>query len=326
MLPLFDQTNFLSEGQRLSEFLTEITTNPIFIGMKFGNVAIDELNTTAFPYSATVRFDLIRAGAAGGHVDLRMLLSKENSTANWLLQGDQRVGATSIGEIAQSSSPTSGCNAGIKSGIWPEVSAPADLNVNYAIVKGPGLPLAGVLLAKTVSEGKFGVMDDGATYNGVSTPIICNFNRYFMDDTQIASVPDNAAYTIELFDDFNTPSNMSDDVVLHTYTSTLTNAPVLSASLTAANFATLTGSNLAAIAVSGGTLNVTWTRPANMFMEGVHVFRPNATGGVFEEFDVVATATSLTKPLVAAPGTEVANSGINLLAFDIFGREFATHP
>lgn len=323
--PLFDQFNFLFEGQSLSAFLTEITTNPTFVGMKFTNVAIDELNTATFPYSAKVRFDVIRAGSAGGHVDLHMFVSKENSTANWLLQGDKRVGATSINAIAQSSSPTSGCNAGIKSGIWMEVSAPADLNVNYAIVKGPGLPLAGVLLAKTASQGKFGIMD-GATYNGVNTPTVCNHNRYFMNDTQIALVPDNATYTIELIDDLDTLRNMSDDVVLHTYTSTLTKAPVLNASLTTANFATLTGSNLAAIAVSGGTLNVTWTLPADRFMEGVHVFRPNATDQVSEDFDVAATATSLTKPLVAAPGTVVAYSGINLLVMDIFGREYATHP
>ena len=323
LLPLFNQSNFLFEGRSLSEFLTMITTNPTFVGMKFTNVAIDELNTATFPYSAKVRFDVIRAGSAGGHVDLHMFVSKASSTANWLLQGDQRVGATSINAIAQSS--TSGCNAGIKSGIWMEVSAPADLNVNYAIVKGPGLPPAGVLLAKTASQDKFSIMD-GATYNGVNTPTVCNNNRYFMNDTQIALVPDNAIYTIELIDDFDTPLNMSDDVVLHTYTSTLTKAPVLNASLTTANFATLDSSNLAAIAVSGGTLNVAWTRPANMFMEAVHVFRPTATGQVTDDIDVAATATSLTQSLVAAPGTVVANSGINLLALDIFGREYATHP
>ena len=101
---------------------------------------------------------------------------------------------------------------------------------------------------------------------------------------------------------------------------------MLNASLTTANFATLDSSNLAAIAVSGGTLNVAWTRPANMFMEAVHVFRPTATGQVTDDIDVAATATSLTQSLVAAPGTVVANSGINLLALDIFGREYATHP
>ncbi len=147
-----------------------------------------------------------------------------------------------------------------------------------------------------------------------------------MKDDRIALVPDNAEYTIKLIDDFDTPLNMSDDVVLRTYTSTLTKAPVLNASLTTANFATLTGSNLADIAVSGGTLTVTWTLPADRFMDGVHVFRQNATGQVSEDFDVAGTATSLTKPLVAAPGTVVANSGINLLALDIFGREYATHP
>ena len=322
--PLFDQFNFLFEGQNLDAFLTEITTNPTFIGMKFTNVAIDELNTTTFPYSAKVRFDVIRAGSAGGHVDLHMFVSKENSTANWLLQGDQRVGATSINAIAQSSlSP--GCNTGFKSGIWMEVSAPAAPTVDYAIVKGPGLPPAGVLLAKTASQDKFSIMADGATYNGVNTPTVCNNNRYFMNDTLIALVPDNAIYSIELIDDFDTPLIMSDDALLHTYTSTLTKAPVLNASLTTANFATLTGSNLADIAVSGGTLNVTWTLPADRFMDGVHVFRPNATGQVSEDFDVAATATSLTKFIEPAPGaTEF--SGLNLLAVDIFGREYATHP
>ena len=326
LLPLFDQTDaptFLSEGQSLSELLTEITTNPRFVGIKFTNVAIDELTTTAFPYSAKVRFDVIRPGSAGGHDALRMLLSKENSTANWLLQGDQRVGAAFINAIAQSSPTNSGCNPGIKSGIWLNVDAPADLNVNYAIVKGPGLPLGGVLLAKIVNQDRFGVMD-GASYNGVNTAIICNHNRYFIDDTQIASVPDNAEYTIKLFDDLNTLPNMSDDVVLHTYTSTLSKAPLPSTQLSAANFATLTGSNLAAIAVSGGTLNVTWTLPANMFMKIVHVFRPNASGHVTDEFSVPATATSLSKPIEAAPGT--VSSGTNLLAVDNFGREFATHP
>ncbi len=320
--PLFDQSNFQFEGDNLSTFLTMITTDPTLVGAQFTSVVIEQLSTN----SATVRFEVVPVGGVGNSVG--MVLSKAPSTANWLFQGDQRVGASAINAIAQSSSISSGCNLGIKSGIWPEVDAPADPLVDYAIVKGPGLPLEGVLLFKGVTQNKFGLMPDGGTYDGVNTATVCNHNRYFMDDTHIAAIPDNSVYTIELFDDGGTLPGIAGDTLLHTYTSTLRKAPVLNASLSGANFAALTSNNLSSVAQSGGTLDVAWTLPAGIFMESVHVFRNlGLLGQDMDEFNVPATAMSLSKPLAAATGTvSILNSGINLNALDVFGREYATHP
>jgi hypothetical protein len=324
--PLFDQSNFLFEGENLATFLTNITTDPTFVGIQFTNVVIEQLDTASLPNSARVRFEFVRAGSVG--ISVGMVLSKASSTANWLLQGDQRVGASAINAIAQSSANSNGCNPGLKTGIWLEVDALADANVDYAIVTGPGLPPEGVLLFKGVAQNKFDLMPDGGTYEGVNTTTVCNHNRYFMDDTQIAAIPDNSVYTIQLFDDGGTLPGVAGDAVLHTYTSTLRKAPVLNVNLSGANFAALTSNNLSSVAQSGGTLDVAWTLPAGMFMEGVHVFRNlGALGQDTDEFNVPATATSLSKPLAAATGKVVIlNSGLNLMALDAFGREYATHP
>lgn len=318
---LFDSSSFMMEGLSLNQLLTELTTEPTLVGAKFTNVTIESLNTSAYPYAAVVQFDIIKAG--GGPFALGMKLGKASASAKWLMQGDGRVGMTWIGAHARLSDTS--CNDGHpnpRSGLMLEVDAVGDSRVDYAIVKGNGLPAGGVLLFDQKTGDSFKIA--AGTYNFTSTPgPICGHNVYVMDDAAIAQVVDNSVYTIELWDDMNTAA-MGDDVKLHTYTQKLPKAPLLYSHLSASNFATITASNLQSIATTGGILNVSWTLPANTYSAGVGAFRSYAAmPGDWWDMSVMPTATSASTSIpVARAG--VMGFGVDVWIEDVFGREFKT--
>lgn len=318
---LFDSASFMMEGLSLNQFLTEITTEPTNVGVKFTNIAIESLNTSAYPYAAVVQFDIIQVGRPA--FALGMKFGKASASAKWLAQGDGRVGMAWIGANATlSNSPCSDGNPNPRSGLLLEVDAVGDANVDYAIVKGNGLPAGGVLLIDQNTGDSFRIAT--GPYNGTSTiGPTCGHNLYVMNDATIAQVVDNSVYTIELWDDGNTTA-MGNDVKLHTYTQKLAKAPLLNSQLSAANFATITASNSAAIAQSGGILNVSWILPANTYSGNVEVFRSyTAMPPDHLDISVTSTATSASTSIPAATGT-VVNFGINLWILDVYGREFTT--
>lgn len=318
---LFDSTNFLMEGQTLNQFLTEITTDPTNVGVKFTNVMIESIDTSAYPYTALVRVEAVQGGL---RTDFGMRLGKASASAKWLLQGDGRVGYAWVGANATLMNPA--CNDGYpnpRSGLLLDVDAPGDANVDYAIVKGNGLPAGGVLLFDQKVGNAFKIAT--GTYNGTATlGLVCGHHTYFMNDATIAQVVDNGLYTFELWDDANTPT-MSDDVKLHTYTQKLAKAPLLNTQLSTANFATITANNFSSIVSTGGTLNVSWTLPPNMLSDGIFAYRGYLSNVPQDNWDVFgsATTTSASTTISPASGT-VAYHGLNVWIEDVYGREFVT--
>ena len=79
----FFTTDFLDYDQSLSQFLTEITTDPSTIGLTFSNVAISDLTAT----TATVTFYV----TFGGVLDLEpeIWTAVKDGTAGWQLRGNQ---------------------------------------------------------------------------------------------------------------------------------------------------------------------------------------------------------------------------------------------
>lgn len=318
---LFDSSSFMMEGLSLDQFLTEITTEPTNVGAKFTNIAIESLNTSAYPYAAVVQFDIIQAGRPP--FALGMKFGKASASAKWLAQGDGRVGMAWIG--ANATLRNSPCNDGHpnpRSGLLLEVDTVGDANVDYAIVTGNGLPAGGVLLFDPKNGNPFQIAS--GTYDRTSTAgPICEYNLYVMNDVAIAQLVDNSMYTIELWDDANTPA-MGDDVKLHSYTQKLPKAPLLNSQISVGNFATLTANNLGSIVNSGGILNVSWTLPANTYSSSVGIFR-SYTAMPLDWWDInlTPTATSAAASIPAATGT-VMNYGIHLWIEDGYGREFTT--
>lgn len=319
---LFDPA-FTFEGSTRDAFLTMLTTDPLLIGLNVSrHVALESIGTAAFPYTATVSF--IPEFAGRMERPMRMNLAKASASSYWLMTGDGRVGQAMVIAAAEywPSNPCPGAPP-IRTGLKVEITSPLDLNVDYALVKGPGLPAAGALWFKVPSDDHFHVAAVGAPYNGADTTRACG-DPYFLDDTAIASIPDNAAYTIELWGDAGTVANTTDDVKLHEYTETLPKGPLLNAGLTAASFPAFTAENSVEVAAFGGTLNASWTLPANMFSNSLDFHRGQSVDPMQYSVDqqLTATATSAAIAGIPAPSGTVTYYSIALKTTDVFAREY----
>lgn len=324
---LFDPA-FTFQGSTRDEFLTMLTTDPLLVGLNVSNhVVLESIGTTTFPYTATVSF--IPEFAGRMERPMRMNLAKASASSYWLMTGDGRVGQAMVIAAAEywPSGPCPGALP-VRTGLKVEITSPLDLSVDYALVKGPGLPAAGALWFKVPSDDHFHVAAVGAPYNGAGTTRACG-DPYFLDDTAIASIPDNAAYTIELWDDAGTVVDTTDDVKLHEYTETLPKGPVLNASLAtpeglAASFAAFTAENSTEVATLGGTLNASWTLPTNMFAENLsfHRSQTGPTGSYSVDQNLAATATSASITGIPVPTGTVTYYSISLMTTDVFAREY----
>ncbi|MEO5574552.1 MAG: hypothetical protein ABIR48_08765 [Gammaproteobacteria bacterium] len=321
---LFDGPSFLFDGQSLTAFLSDITSDPSLIGIKFTNVALVSLTPGSAPTTAQVRFTVIQGGSS--HETLEFKANKVSGV--WLIAGNQRIAGGVVLSFARQDHLGAIDTGLVADGFRDD----GGLGIDYAIVKGKALPTAivgtggtsgGLLLVNYTSNNSFGVAQP--PYSGITTPRLHSngHNQHPLADADINTIADNEVYTHEFWEDNSTPSNLADDVLLATYTDVLGKRPYLNSELSAASFATIT-STAAAIqsaALNGGGLAVTWTLPAGLQSEEVHFFRSYNSGSSDSiDANVASTATSATLT-IAAPTGMVAGSGINLYVNDVFGRE-----
>jgi len=319
LLAVFDP-GFVYDGANLTSFLTELTSDPTNIGFRATDIVMLSSDLTATIPSMNVRFISYEVA--------EMRLNKVNGS--WLIAGNRKV-ARAQPETFARQQHTGAIDTGVLFNIR---DAPAPLGLSYAIVKGKGLPTAGALLVNYQNGGLFEAAQ--APYNGTATARVSNqgdggIGQYPLADSVIASIADDEAYTIELWKDNGTPSNLADDVQVASYTQKLNRRPYLSSELSAASFATIstTPTAIGNFARSGGTLTVNWSVPAGTTSGGLHLFRNGAfrgsgpSEGDSLSVDFAGTATSTTVTL-AAPSFSVRVSGVNLSVTDVFYRELKT--
>jgi hypothetical protein len=307
LLAFFDQTNFKEDGQGLPAFLQQITSNPVIAG---GALAVSDIVLTSVPSWVTT----VPAGAAAYDVSFTALQNKTPNSRNdfivyasqgtWLMLGNQRVAKTDFSTFEGDN------NGAMCSGINFSVNDKGGLGLNYAVVTGPGLPTAGLLLFSTGVQNSFNVAaGDLTTYNGTSTPMLttsCSYNVYVMSDAQILTITTlPAVYTVKLYKDNGTPSNLSDDILVATYTPEVLAAPLQSAALTSALFA----SNIAATptmlsaAPTGGAVTINWTAPTatGLYASSLNLYLCNASGcqSLDQNLASNATSTTVSVPLTA---------------------------
>jgi hypothetical protein len=324
LLALFDGTNFLNSGENLASLLSEITTRQENIGLKFPNVTLESLTPIAAPTSADVSFSVL---FKDGIIDvLRFKMNKVNGV--WLLAGDQRIGFAYVDTFARKDH-----TGVIDTGVSMEISDDGGRGIDYAIVKGKGLPIstggangtsAGALFVNDTSNNSFRLAASGAAYNGINTlRITSGHNQFSLVDAAISQFGENEVYTVELWEDNATPGDLADDIKLASYSEVLGKRPYLNSELSAASFPTITTTQAAIhdFATAGGNLTVTWTLPAGFKSFEVYFFR-SGEGGSHDSVsaDVAGAATSVTLT-IGAPTFTVQSSGINLYAEDVFGRE-----
>lgn len=130
-----------------------------------------------------------------------------------------------------------------------------------------------------------------------------------MSDAQIQTVSLPAVYTVKLYQDNGTPSSLSDDILVATYKQTILAAPLQSAAVTGALFA----SNISATptvvspAPAGGNVTITWTAPAGsgLYANSLNTCVCNASGcqNVNQDLSGAQTSATLAVPATAAPIT-----------------------
>ena len=105
----------------------------------------------------------------------------------------------------------------------------------------------------------------------------CGFSSlYPLTNTAIASLQPGETYTIKLYKDNGTPTNLNDDTLLATYTDTLLAPPLLSTQLSGVfptNGVANPGLIAAATASSVTSSTITWTAPsaAGMYASNVNI-------------------------------------------------------
>jgi hypothetical protein len=315
-------SDFLDDGEDRVSFLSDITSSPINIGIRFDTITLlSPMTPAGAPTAGTVSFLVTQQGNS-----MSKVFQVKKVAGTWVISGNQRIARAEGLTFARLQNVSQ-----IDSGLTFEIKDSGGRGIDYAIVKGPGLPVAGMLYVNFTGNDSFGV--GTGTYAGSGTQHLRpdGHNQIPLDDTAIGSIPDNATYTVELYDDNNTAGNMGDDVLMATYTTVVPKRPQLSTELGLAAFAAITAptaQQLTAFALAGGTQLVSWTLPSGTKASNLHYFRSSVNfSGDNSDLDLAATATSgslvMTPWSVGTYGALQAN-GINLTILDSFGRELTT--
>lgn len=315
LLSLFEEIGFLQDGQELDAFLGEITNNPGLIGIQFTGLRIVELDPDAG--TALVAFETVMNGMTLR--DAPSLFYMKRVGSSWKMWGNQRIAYFFIEPTAYryATAPTS-----IETGMNFNVRDDGGRGIDYAVVKGPGLPAQGVLLVKDISRDEFLVYDEGQAE-------LTDRDFYALTDDAAGAIPDyGAEYSFELYE-ANDTLGIEDDVLLATYTNALWGRPLGPSELSTSDFPTVTSSPTLTN-FNGGNIRINWTIPEETFSDLAYVWisGPQGTADVeSEEIDPNDTTTLLNVQFETAEGvaiTPVQNKNINVGVMDDLGRMYVT--
>jgi hypothetical protein len=299
---LFDNTNFLSNGQSYDEFITDVTTNAP-VGLKFTNIAIVSTGTD----SMVIHFTVMVGSRIDG--DEEWMFKKDATTGKYLAWGNQRH-----------------LGAWLKTKAHYQPNAPPLQQIQtglYLDLKDPHLFLSGNGVAILTGPGGVNetfVYDISNTYfRRLSDPYVGDLIP--LNDSQIALIPDvNATYTINLYD--NTAGAM---ILKETYTETIGKRPILNSALSVASFPTITNTPTTLVGFTGGTVSATWTLPAGLMSRYYAVgVNDDAGNNAYEEIHTLS-AGDLSASVTFTPlGWTATHGWFGIGVDDIYGRELST--
>jgi hypothetical protein len=300
--------SFMDGGETRDVFLTNITSQPSLIGMRFTNLVVDSVDTAAG--IAQIHFTVIVGGSAshetiGGANPGQM---KRDANGVWQLNGDRRIAYVGIKTDASKNTcnpANTACSMSVNysTGLNLNIDNRAALAIGSAVVTGPGLPGGGVTLVAQANK----------TWLEISTPnpfcAGCTGNMWWMDDAAIAVVPDNSVYTVKLYDNAATPA------LLATYTEVLPVAPTLNTDLATLAYPSLTG--MVDLAGMGeATLTPSWSLPTGLFGAYLGVNVSQTSSGQNREVWInnMATSTGTASLAITPPSTGTWSGGMYYIA------------
>jgi hypothetical protein len=303
LLSLFaDEATFLNDGQDRASFLTDITTNSSMIGISFTNITLLSMDEAAG--KATVVLTTMQNGQTDEGPGICNMI-KQNGTWRWA--GDGRILRTHANALAVYSHNSNTISNGLSFGI--NSNNGKGVNVQSAVVTGPGLPAGGVILNKQDKRVQFALL--GGEYESL----------YVMtDDSTIITIPDTAEYTFNFYNGGNGTGTL-----LATWTEKIRKRPLMNSELSKASFPVVISPTLATLhAFTSGNLTVTWTLPTGLSSRGIELQLYDA--GYTESISVASnlSPTDISITLIVNPlSFTVVNHSLWLSADDIYGREFA---
>ncbi len=285
-------SSFLNDGQNASSFLSGITGSSYLIGVNVSNLTIGNVNLNAG--TATVTFTPRLAN--GISQSLLSWQMKRSQSGAWQVNGNQHIAKVEVvafavkqNRLPGSGIASNGCASAL-TGLNLSVDDQAHAGVNSALVSGPGLPQAGVLLT----------VQNGDTQLYIPTNVACGFgSAYPLSDAALAGVSDGNQYTMVLYGSGN-----GSGTPLATYTSTLFKAPVLNSALSGVAFATVDNASTLTSLLSGGTFVLDWTLPVGS--SGDYV---NVCAGVSNTSSCTITEVDLSGRTASGASTFVVPAG-----------------
>jgi hypothetical protein len=342
-------STFLGDGEDKAAFLSLVSSESVLVGSKFTVTSLvpASLLPSDAPTAATVNVALT---AANGVLLENFEWAMKKSGGVWRIAGNGRIAEAKVETFARLQDvyinnvlQTNYIDTGLQFSVHaPSPAGLAAIGANppngsgyYAVITGPGLPVAGALCVSSIqNDSCYAAAGAPGTYIGSTTPALNTYghSQYPLNDTTIGALPDNVTYTVKIYHDNATINSgaTNDDVLLATYTSSPGKRPFLKSELTVASFAAITTPAKTALntfGTAGGTMNVTWTLPSGTTSSGLHYFRSGSTGFDSTGVDLTSTAISgqiTSPPLASANIGTLQSNGINLWIVDTFNRSLTT--
>ena len=299
LLGLFDGATFMSDGQNLAAFLSQMTTEQQNVGVSFANISIRSMDANG---SAVVAFDVIRNGVAAGSKKPFHMIKKNGA---WYMQGDQYLAEVDF-EAYAGYFPADTATS-IVTGLNLYISDRGGQGITSAVVTGAGLPADGIILKNDIAS-------DCLQIQGQQN----KSSVYTMTDSAIATIAEtDPVYTVNLY---------AGATLKGSYAEKLKKRPYLSTELTAASFPNLTSPTVAEIeACTGGDLAASWTLPDGLTSEwlSVQIGDYNGNSAMFQtDLRPTDTGTSFTLDPITSTGQSFAVSSMwmAISAYDSYAR------
>ncbi|WP_243372537.1 hypothetical protein [Geotalea sp. SG265] len=202
------------------------------------------LTVTSTPLSATLGSPVKVTGkgyfkdGSYGFPDGGFLMIKENG--EWKITGNNYRSAVEMRGITTQwlGLPT---GVRVESGFMVRVEDRGNTGLVSAVVKGPGLPTSGIVLAQDTMFPQ--QMRLGNAYWAIPQLPTKQWEMYVIDDATLGSIASNSVYTFSIYD--------SSNVVVETRTITMPTRPWLRSEVTAAYFPALSGLSPVSAATNG---------------------------------------------------------------------------
>lgn len=266
----FDLSRYLDDGETAETWMPALIAATAGRTLTVSDVVLapaPDWAKAAIPVGATASYGVTWTTRQGSQAVDRRTTVVYQTGGHWLLLGNQQFTEAWV-EASEISWPM-GSGRQYCSGLDLHLGGGAaePTHADYAVVTGPGLPTAGVLLVNNPTAGEFFVA--GGTYAGRTLTPAAGYacgqggGYHQLSDTAIAAIPANAVYTLRIYDDKGTPADRTDDGPLAAYTSTLPAPPLLSTTLNATHFpaAIAASPSITSLANTGGATTVSWGAP-----------------------------------------------------------------